>query len=74
MLGLQTNNKMSLITVSAIVNADASFAFRPYGLPENKSISVNPVASVEGMYQVSLSGRDHSQPTGRGNILLFFFR
>ena len=59
MLGLQTSNKMSLITVSAIVNADASFAFRPYGLPENKSISVNPVASVEGMYQVSLNGRDH---------------
>ncbi|EDR03476.1 uncharacterized protein LACBIDRAFT_331492 [Laccaria bicolor S238N-H82] len=43
---------MSLITVSAIVNADTSFAFQPYGLPQNKSISVYKVASIEGMYQI----------------------
>jgi len=41
---------MSLITVSAVVNTDASFAFQPYGLPENKSISVHQVATATCMY------------------------
>ncbi|KIJ97786.1 hypothetical protein K443DRAFT_105124 [Laccaria amethystina LaAM-08-1] len=42
---------MSLITVSAVVNADTSFAFRPYGLPENKNISVLK-ESTTGLYQI----------------------
>jgi hypothetical protein len=44
---------MSLITVSAIVNADASFVIPPFGLPGKKHISVHQVATAPGMYQVS---------------------
>jgi hypothetical protein len=44
--------KMSLITVSAIVKADASFDVGPYGLPPKKSIAVILVPSAPGMFQV----------------------
>ncbi|EDR03471.1 uncharacterized protein LACBIDRAFT_331477 [Laccaria bicolor S238N-H82] len=53
---------MSLITVSAVVNTDASFAFQPYGLPENKSISVHQVATATGMYQIIYDSIFESTP------------
>ncbi|KIJ91757.1 hypothetical protein K443DRAFT_14136 [Laccaria amethystina LaAM-08-1] len=43
---------MSLITISALVNADGSFAFPPFGLPSKRNISVHQVASVQGLYQI----------------------
>lgn len=45
--------EMSLITISAIVKADGSFVFPPFGLPGKKTISVNQVTTVTGVYQVS---------------------
>ena len=44
--------EMSLITISALVKPDASFAFQPFGLPAKRNISVHQVASAPGMYQV----------------------
>ena len=38
--------EMSLITVSALVNADTSSAFQPFGLPVKRNISVHQVASA----------------------------
>ena len=51
-VGLQVGINMSLITISAIVKSDASFAFPPYGLPTNKNISVQKTTTA-GQYQVS---------------------
>ena len=53
-MGQQIGIRMSVITVSALVNADASFAFQ-YGLPANKAISVNTVTATPGVYLVSLN-------------------
>ena len=53
-VGQQIGIRMSVITVSALVYADASLAFQ-YGLPANKSISVNTVTATPGVYLVSLN-------------------
>ncbi|EDR03459.1 uncharacterized protein LACBIDRAFT_307172 [Laccaria bicolor S238N-H82] len=42
---------MTLITISAIVKADGTFVFPPFGLPAKKSISVNQT-STSGQYQI----------------------
>lgn len=52
---------MSLITISAIVKADASFAFPPYGLPTNKNISVQKTTTT-GQYQITYDGVFASMP------------
>ena len=54
-MGRQIGIRMSVITVSALVNADASFAFQPYGLPEYKAISVSTTTTTPGVYLVSLN-------------------
>jgi len=42
---------MSLVTVSAIVKSDASFAVGPYGLPSKKSLSISQTPTT-GIYQI----------------------
>ncbi|KIJ97782.1 hypothetical protein K443DRAFT_9659 [Laccaria amethystina LaAM-08-1] len=52
---------MSLITVSALVNADASFAFPPYGLPGKKKNSVSKTVTT-GQYQIIYDNVFASKP------------
>ncbi|EDR03403.1 uncharacterized protein LACBIDRAFT_295234 [Laccaria bicolor S238N-H82] len=52
---------MSLITVSALVNVDASFVFPPYGLPAKKKISVYKTSTV-GQYQIIYDAVFRSTP------------
>ena len=49
---------MSLVTVSAVVQADGSFLFPPFGLPPKRSISVNRTITP-GQFQVSSNRGGH---------------